>query len=1110
MSKSVLVLEESQTIQGLVTSTLQISTLQIYQEQDSSRFLARAKQLKPDLILISNSDGRNNYVTCKELRKDQDLCNVPLLLLAKARDRIDTKQLQQLKINGLIQIPFEAATLQEEVKQFIPSAFLMPAAEAFQQAQSFDESPQLIEESIKVFDDEMLDLLKDTPPASNFTDDDVPEVDFSEEIEGPVEEDEELMVGVSLEDEISMDEEALDASSIEDNLDEVDSDRLEVIDISESKGDETEFEDDFEDLLELDLSQQVDESDDALLTLRDEDMELSEDEEDASLLEEDNEDELDLTDDEILQLETDVSYNDVSDLVEPDDDAVVMISSEDEDEETLEGEAFDEDDNDGDVDEEGLELDEDEAEALFASSQDSVILSSADDMEATEGGALLQEPQTKAFSEPQDGLGQLKQSGIEDQLVIEDQPSADRTAMIWEENPMGASVVEEDNEGEMDFEQEEEVLFSLSEEDSPSEASSFEIPLQKIDARFEQALPSREELQQMDRVEVTLDDFEEDSEFDDEEIVLDSSEVDASFLDASDTSDLEMEDFAVGEITLEEDEDELILGDDQDLPSLDQEDYYKKVGAQTLRKGLVDIDLELNDFVDDVDLNTYDTDSVQTLRGGLEDISLTKNDFIVDSPEGVNLSEDSEESEITCYVSTDDELFLDMTTEDKQVTLPHAWDRVVLDQDQIVFYDPDAILESSDQAVVDDDLITRIGTLSSVEETMNSDASREEDVFADSDSMREDALDEDSLFLEDESDEEPGLEDADDESALFEEESPSDVLGEASFDEERSLFDEETETEALDDDAALFAEEDEELSALSEEAEEFGSDESLFDEEDDALELGDESELEESVQSDDELTMDSEDFSTDSLSAEDESSPEPITREDIFEQDLEKDAEALQQMEQEALAELDELDQEMASIESSQYDLSEEPLFEEDIDENEMEQNLSDNSFRDSSTELSEEVDALESPLDSDFEDEDTEVMSFHDELDEEAELETLEDSEEIEDAESVSFHDELDENSEPASEVGSAAIDAESELEVTLEDESSEVRLEVSDEDFPLIEEPLVIPSDPHLERPSKRASSSSLEQIVENMIASSVHKALKSAMPELIRKLAEELKSM
>lgn len=119
MSKSILVLEENPEIQGLIASSLNWDQLRVHQESDPEEFVSRAKRLKPDLIFISNSDQHRDYQTCREIRGDEQLDKIPLVLLANSRDELDTETLRSLGIDGDLRKPFDASRFQDQVRRHL-------------------------------------------------------------------------------------------------------------------------------------------------------------------------------------------------------------------------------------------------------------------------------------------------------------------------------------------------------------------------------------------------------------------------------------------------------------------------------------------------------------------------------------------------------------------------------------------------------------------------------------------------------------------------------------------------------------------------------------------------------------------------------------------------------------------------------------------------------------------------------------------------------------------------------------------------------------------------------------------------------------------------------
>jgi len=119
MSQLILVLEENPEIQSLIAASLKASAISVTQESNPDLFVQQALNLEPDLILLSNSGGDQNYKNCREIRKDPQLKNIPIILLVNPKDELDEKIISELGIDGLLRKPFEASMLQEQLSQFV-------------------------------------------------------------------------------------------------------------------------------------------------------------------------------------------------------------------------------------------------------------------------------------------------------------------------------------------------------------------------------------------------------------------------------------------------------------------------------------------------------------------------------------------------------------------------------------------------------------------------------------------------------------------------------------------------------------------------------------------------------------------------------------------------------------------------------------------------------------------------------------------------------------------------------------------------------------------------------------------------------------------------------
>jgi len=119
MNELILVLEENPEIQAVISASLKDSPVFINQELDPDYFFQQVQNLNPDLIFLSNSDSERNYRTCRKIREDPAIKNIPVILLVNAKDEINEDALRELKITGMLRKPFEASMLKEQISQYI-------------------------------------------------------------------------------------------------------------------------------------------------------------------------------------------------------------------------------------------------------------------------------------------------------------------------------------------------------------------------------------------------------------------------------------------------------------------------------------------------------------------------------------------------------------------------------------------------------------------------------------------------------------------------------------------------------------------------------------------------------------------------------------------------------------------------------------------------------------------------------------------------------------------------------------------------------------------------------------------------------------------------------
>ena len=637
--RSILVLEESHPTQGAITSALEATDVTIYHENQPEEFFRIAKQLRPDLIFISNSDHKQEYATCQQLKGDADLADTPLIVLAESRDSIDEATLVALKIDGFLRKPFEAAALQNQIQRFLPSIFSAPASEAYSSAQSNQEGNTPAEADFSVFDEEMLDLISEHSGEPRVKEEDVPEVDFLQEQtpDAPLQE-------APLQDEAETEpiHERLSISEIAPDVETLDSSEFEELEglappeihpsqetlLEEEEGlmlDEEETTLDAEEGLEaLDLAEEEVLLEEEPLVLEEESgMEILDVAEEKSAPEEENPlaqlKESGLEDAMVQAQTSDVFGNEVLEIEEDfNEDEFLEVEEDFSEEEFLEEPMLD---MEGTDEEKSLDFEMTSEEAAL---EESIELEDFPEDPSASPTDKMDFGDIELEGEEEEGFG--SEMSEDDEIVLEELSINDQA----EEDELSLELEEPENE------------LSLEMEDGGDELS-----LEMEDEADELSLEMDEEMETgfMEAVDETEDGLAIDDLEDGVDVSLELEEVPNKDAfeneDLEDELSLEMESLP-NEDAFEEDDLEDGVDVSLELEEVPNEDAFEGEAeahfsqelteAQKLRKGLTDIQLDENDFQEGLDIDDYDDNEVQSLQEGLTDIQLSENDFDPELP----------------------------------------------------------------------------------------------------------------------------------------------------------------------------------------------------------------------------------------------------------------------------------------------------------------------------------------------------------------------------------------------------------------------------------------------------------------------------------------------
>ncbi len=120
MPKQILLADDSITIQKVIALTFAGEDYKITAVDNGVDALAKARELRPDIILADVvMPQKNGYEVSAEIKNDPELKNIPVLLLAGTFEPFDEDEAKKVGADGFIIKPFESQALIQKVKDLI-------------------------------------------------------------------------------------------------------------------------------------------------------------------------------------------------------------------------------------------------------------------------------------------------------------------------------------------------------------------------------------------------------------------------------------------------------------------------------------------------------------------------------------------------------------------------------------------------------------------------------------------------------------------------------------------------------------------------------------------------------------------------------------------------------------------------------------------------------------------------------------------------------------------------------------------------------------------------------------------------------------------------------
>jgi len=123
MAKTLLLADDSVTIQKVVGISLASEDITLVTVDNGDDAVARAREVRPDAILADCvMPGRSGYDVCEAIQADPALRHIPVLLLTGTFEAFDEERAARCGAAGHIAKPFEAQTLLDEVQRLFALA----------------------------------------------------------------------------------------------------------------------------------------------------------------------------------------------------------------------------------------------------------------------------------------------------------------------------------------------------------------------------------------------------------------------------------------------------------------------------------------------------------------------------------------------------------------------------------------------------------------------------------------------------------------------------------------------------------------------------------------------------------------------------------------------------------------------------------------------------------------------------------------------------------------------------------------------------------------------------------------------------------------------------
>ena len=120
MAKRILVVDDEEDVLKTVTYRLKSNGYEVLSALDGKDGLDKARQEKPDLIILDLMLPKiNGYKVCRLLKFDDEYSKIPIILFTARAEETDKKLGVEVKADAYITKPFDFPVLLEKIKELL-------------------------------------------------------------------------------------------------------------------------------------------------------------------------------------------------------------------------------------------------------------------------------------------------------------------------------------------------------------------------------------------------------------------------------------------------------------------------------------------------------------------------------------------------------------------------------------------------------------------------------------------------------------------------------------------------------------------------------------------------------------------------------------------------------------------------------------------------------------------------------------------------------------------------------------------------------------------------------------------------------------------------------